>query len=254
MKHYTKAVIEKGASDDEFIAVASTASVDRHNEIVSVDGWDLKNFKKNPVLLWAHDHYEPAVGVATRTWIEGSGKTAKLMIKGKFHEYTDRAKAVKHMVQDGIIQTMSVGFKPVDMDGNTFTKQELLEVSFVNVPANPQAQVSAIKSLRDAGIEDKTISELGIPVAVYDSIEKLESEISDIKSVVKDTPSAPQGRYNRVKQRQSMVKAIARASDKLLEGERKGLPKEQRTRLVKVIKRASEDISRSHKGELNGKN
>lgn len=254
-KHYTKAFIEKGTSDDEFVAVASTAKEDRHGEIVSVEGWDLKNFKKNPVLLWAHDHHEPAVGVASKVWVDGKGKSAKLMIKGKFHEYTERAKAVKQMVKDGIIQTMSVGFQPKDMDGNTFTAQELLEVSFVNVPANPTAQISAIKSLRSAGIKDTTISELGIPVAVIDRLEKLENEVSDIKkSVVKaQTPAAPQGRYSRViKERQSMVKVIATATDKLLEGDKKGLPREQRTRLTKVIKRATENISKSHKGEING--
>jgi hypothetical protein len=29
----------------------------------------LKNFKKNPVLLWAHDHTIPAIGTATKIWV-----------------------------------------------------------------------------------------------------------------------------------------------------------------------------------------
>ena len=48
------------AADGSFIAVASTNSVDRHGEIVDNNGWDLKSFKKNPVILWGHDHDERA--------------------------------------------------------------------------------------------------------------------------------------------------------------------------------------------------
>jgi HK97 family phage prohead protease len=151
-KKYTKATIQKGSDNADFVAVASTAAEDRHGEVVSVEGWDLKQFKNNPVLLWAHDHTEPAVGKATKVWVDKTvGKGGALMIKGKFHEFTDKAKAIKQMVEEGIIQTMSVGFRPIEMEGDTFTKQELLEVSFVNVPANPQAMISAYKSLKTSG-------------------------------------------------------------------------------------------------------
>ena len=48
---YTEATITK-ADDGSFIAIASTNSVDRHGEVVDNNGWDLKAFNKNPVLLW----------------------------------------------------------------------------------------------------------------------------------------------------------------------------------------------------------
>lgn len=253
-KLYTKATISK-SSDEDFVAVASTAIKDRHGEVVSVEGWDLKNFKANPVLLWAHDHYEPAIGTASKVWIEGTGKKAALMIRGKFHEYTERARAVKQMVQEGIIKTMSVGFKPIDMDDNTYTKQELLEVSFVNVPANPQAQISAIKSLREAGIQDKTIAELGIPIAVYDRMTELEKNVNSLeeqfKTVVKaQVPVNPQGRYSRIlRDRQQQAKIIAKAADKLL---KENPPQPKRVRLIKIMKRSSEMIIVSHKEQING--
>lgn len=250
-KQYTKAVIQKAENEDEFIAVASTASIDRHGEIVSVEGWDLKAFKKNPVLLWAHDHYEPAVGVASKVWVDGVGKKAQLMIKGKFHEYTERAKAVKQMVHDGIIKTMSVGFRPIDMDGNTFTKQELLEISFVNVPANPQAMIAAYKSLKEAGFKNKTISELGIPVVVLDRLEDLESKFSDLETRVKAFPSVNPKRET--EERLSMLKVIAKASDTLLEANKKRVKVDHR-KLVKVIKRATESITVAEKSKLSGKN
>ena len=53
----------------------------------------------------------------------------------------------------GVIKTLSVGFKPLESpDGITFTKNELLEVSMVNVPANADAMTLAYKSLKDSGL------------------------------------------------------------------------------------------------------
>lgn len=253
-KLLTKATIQK-ADISEFTAIASTAIEDRHGEIVSVEGWDLKAFKKNPVLLWAHDHNEPAIGTASKVWVEGTGKKAALMIKGKLHDYTDKAKAIKQMVEEGIIKTMSVGFKPIDMEDNTFTSQELLEVSFVNVPANPQAMIAAYKSLKDAGFENKTISELGIPVAVLDELGKLREDVDQLKTVVKaqkplETTVNPLGRTKQVqKNRLAMLKVIARATDKLYES--KQVPISHKASL-KTIKRATEIIIVADKKDLNG--
>lgn len=253
-KIYTKATIEKAEADD-FIAVASTAAEDRHGEVVSVEGWDLKSFKKNPVLLWAHDHTEMAVGVATKVWVEGTGKAAKLMIKGKIHDATEKARALKQLVKDEVIKTMSVGFRPLEMDGNTFTKQELLEVSFVNVPANQQAIISAYKSLKESGFESEVIEDLGIPVGILDTLESVQKDVRELKeTLVKVPPTTdPVGRSTSViRQRLSMNKVIARATDKLLEGEKKGLPKSNRTDLAKVIKRANDRLIVSQKEQING--
>lgn len=254
-KQYTKAVVEKATRPEaDFVAIASTAVVDRHGEVVSVDGWDTKNFQKNPVLLWAHDHYEMAVGKATKIWVEGTGKRAKLMIEGTIHEHTERARALKQLIKDGIISTMSVGFKPVEMEGETYTQQELLEVSFVNVPANPQALITAYKSLESAGFEKDAIEELGIPVHLLEETSALREELNTLKTVVDGltvvkapSAAAPQGRSSRViRERQSMVKVIVRAADTLLEA--KPLP--EQAKLVKVIKRAGERVILSQKEQL----
>ena len=41
--------------------VASDESVDRYGDIIRASGWQLDNFRKNPVLLFAHD-FAPASG------------------------------------------------------------------------------------------------------------------------------------------------------------------------------------------------
>lgn len=247
-KLYTKAVITKAASADaDFVAVASTAVEDRHGEIVSVEGWDTKGFKENPILLWAHQHDEIGIGQAKKFWTEGEGKKKKFMIEGFIHEATERSRALKYLVKEGIIKTVSVGFRPIEMEGDTYVKQELLEVSLVNVPANQQALVTAYKSLKDEGFGKETISELGIPTAVLDKLESMDKDIKELQTMVKaPTAAAPSSRD--LRERQSMSKIIARASDKLLE-ERTTLPK-QKVMLIKVIKKANENLSKSHKGEI----
>lgn len=256
-KRYTKAeIIEK--KDDRFVAVASSAKEDRHGEIVSVEGWDIKNYKKQPRILWAHDHSIPAIGKATKVWIDGKGKGAKLMFEMVFQEVTELGRAAKKLVEDGFIDTFSVGFLPREMEGNTFTEQELLEISLVNVPANPEAMIRAYKSLSKAGFEKQTITELGIPALILDEMQDFKKEVKDIRkqldSVVKaQVPAAPQVRSTRLlRDRQSMHKIIARASDKLLEGEKKvALRKADRTQLLKVIKAANEHLLVGQKEQIN---
>lgn len=258
-KLFTKAEIE--VSEKGMLAVASTAVEDRHGEVVSLEGWDLKNYKKNPVLQWAHDHTVPAIGVAKNIRIDGVGKKARLLFEPVFHEYTEQAKALKKMVEEGIINSFSVGFRPLEVDGNTYTKQELLEISLVNVPANPEARMLAYKSLHDAGFSTEVIKQVGAFVeqaAKDDEIAELKevvlSQGQQIEELVKGLKHLnPQGRKSEVlTSRLSLNKVIARANDKLLEG----TSGSDGAKLLKVIKRANEKLIVDQKQELklSGKN
>lgn len=247
-KEFIKAQITEKASDGTFTAVASTPRTDRHGESVDIKGWDLKNFKKNPVLLWAHDHSIPAIGVAKRVWVSDG----KLMFKGVWQEVTDMGRAAKKLVEDGIINSFSVGFLPSEMDGNTYTKQELLEISLVNVPANPDAMMLAYKVLKADGVKDKVIEDIGIDVQVVDKLVTMEKDITELKQAVKVNSTAPTTPSQVIRTRQSVVKAVAKASDQLLAGEKKGIAKDERVQLAKIIKRGAEILSKSHKEQING--
>lgn len=258
-KLHTKAEIE--VTDKGMLAVASTALEDRHGEVVAVDGWDLKSFKKNPVLQWAHDHTIPAIGIAKNIKVEGEGKKARLIFEPVFHEFTEQAKALKKMVEEKIINSFSVGFRPLEVDGNTYTKSELLEISLVNVPANPDARMLAYKSLNKAGFSDEVCKTVGAWVEKEidkdEIISKLENRITEqdekIEELVKGLRHLnPQGRKSEVvTQRLALNKVVARAADKILEGK----PKGHQANLVKVIKRATEQLIVDQKQELkNGKN
>src|SRR5688572_32466802 len=51
------------ATTREVTWVASDESTDAMGDVIRVKGWDLKRFKLNPVLLWAHDDSLPPVGI-----------------------------------------------------------------------------------------------------------------------------------------------------------------------------------------------
>lgn len=185
---HTKAEVTKSEEDGVVEAVvASTAVLDRQGDVIEQDGWELKNFKKNPVILWGHNVREerPPIGKAEKVWIDGAGKSAKLMFKAKFDMADAFAADIYRKVKEGFLSMVSVGFLPMDweqlksdelMGGNRFTKQELLEISFVPVPANPQAAVQ-IRSMGMEPIEeDKLFEQKELP--------KEEEETKDMKGVI----------------------------------------------------------------------
>ncbi len=133
--------------------VASDESVDRYGDIIRASGWDLSHFKQNPVLLFGHDSSKVPVGRVTDIGVEGTRliATAEFRAEGKSAEADD----VYDALQTGFLNAVSVGFLPTSTPnpiwaaddlrhekwptGYEFTSQELLELSVVPVPANPQA-------------------------------------------------------------------------------------------------------------------
>lgn len=141
-----KAKLEK--KQDRIIFVASTDRKDRHGESIPQDTWDLRNFKKAPRLLADHEaRVEKIVGKAKKVWLEGK----KLLFEPVFHEITKLSRTVKQMVEEGVLDTVSVGFIEHLGDEGEVTR-ELLEISFVAIPANVDAR--QLKSFEREQIED----------------------------------------------------------------------------------------------------
>ena len=129
--------------------VCSTASVDRDGDTISPDGWILTNYAKNPVVLWGHDRRSLPIGRAENVRVERTAAGSALKADVVFASHS-RAKDVEALVRDGVVSAVSVGFAPLQYaprksedgsEGIAFEKQELLEFSFVTVPANPDAIV-----------------------------------------------------------------------------------------------------------------
>ena len=138
------------AADRQMAFVVSNDDVDRHGDVISLQGWRLQSYLKNPVFLWAHDYTRPAIGRTRELWAEGNN----LMARVEFAP-THFAREVADLYRGGYQRGVSVGFRPIryelrrDTDtgkalGVRFLEQELLEISAAPVPANQSALRKAL--------------------------------------------------------------------------------------------------------------
>src|ERR1700689_442543 len=130
-----------------FDVIISTEDTDRSGEIVKQSGWELNNYKNNPIVLWGHDYYSLPIGVCTETYLTEKNGVPALGARGVFlsADINPLAQQVRKLYDFGLSKgegvgcTTSVGFIPKEFDENarnTITKAELLEFSFVPIPAN----------------------------------------------------------------------------------------------------------------------
>jgi phage head maturation protease len=152
--------------------VASDESVDRYGDIIRANGWQLDNYRKNNVLLFAHQSRSLPVGTVEQIGIEGTRLIAHAEFAPEGMDKTGIADTVWQFVDAGILKAVSVGFMPLanpnpifDKDGSLtgfeYIAQELLELSVVPVPANP----NALQLARELKIPDDLLRELFVDPA-----------------------------------------------------------------------------------------
>jgi HK97 family phage prohead protease len=137
-----------GETGQDFSWTFSTFDLDRFDERIDPAGWDYKRYMDNPVVEWAHRYDIPAIGRADGLYADDKGLHGTIVFNSK--DYDPFGWGIGQRVQAGVIRAGSVGFRVIEIeipdretakDGTTliFRKQELLEFSICNVPANPFA-------------------------------------------------------------------------------------------------------------------
>ncbi len=150
-----KATELRAVEDNQFEFIASDETVDRYGDIVRAAGWEVANYKRNPIVLFQHQNAVP-VGISTKVWIDGKKLMARIKMAAEgTSAFID---TLRKLLDQKIIRAVSVGFQPTKdpnlirdekndrITGMEFVGQELLEISLVSVPANPSA-LSLAKSL-----------------------------------------------------------------------------------------------------------
>lgn len=137
-----------GTEDGSVPWTFSTWDVDRFDERVDQKGWQLDRYLENPVVLWAHCHAIPAIGMASNLSI-GENLSGRITFNAK--DYDEFGWSIGERVKAGVIRAGSVGMlvkeiewidhkkNPEEKCDLIIRKQELLEFSICNVPANPFA-------------------------------------------------------------------------------------------------------------------
>jgi HK97 family phage prohead protease len=137
--------------------VLSDETPDRYGDVLSADGWELGNFKKNPIALFNHNSSFP-IGKWKGLKVENDALRGHLELAPA--GTSERIDEIRKLVEAGILRAVSVGFLPVESrarsktePGELYVKQELIETSLVSIPANPNA-IAVAKSLN---VSDQTM-------------------------------------------------------------------------------------------------
>jgi len=237
---------KKLGSDRRITYILSTGDKDRHNTVLNMDNWQLDNYRKNPIVLFGHQTSGKAlftppdidniIGRMENLRFENiSGKKA-LLGDIVYEPEAINQKAHKAWLKSlfGSLTRVSVAFMEVGqgrygvgdeargMENETyyFAGQELLEVSLVDLPSNPNA---GKREITEAGVQyaaralhvnPNTIKQMDAS-KVYEMIEK------------KSPPMTPQEReearstaqqklntlkFNTMKRSQTLIEVIQAAS------------------------------------------
>jgi hypothetical protein len=189
MKKFTPFTIKAASDGYTYIeGVANKAIVDRGNDLIDPKAWDLKNYQKNPVILYNHDR-DKIIGRAVECKPQEDG----LYIRCRISKSRDAMVSyVRDMIEEGMINAFSVGFSSKDAettkDGvNTIKSAELYEVSVVSIPMNQDslfevsmkdlASAGNLKNVRRKFLESKAASESVLQLQdMLDAMEALGSD------------------------------------------------------------------------------
>lgn len=156
--------------------VASDETPDRMGDIIRVAGWDLTDFRNNPMLLWMHNHEHPIGRVLSAKKGKADDGRKALLTTSRIHE-DDKSlgglsnEVLLRMVQDGDLPAVSVSFQPLETYrpeseeermklglgpwGVVFLAASLLELSVVAIGANQ----NALKRGLEKAVAEKRLSD-----------------------------------------------------------------------------------------------
>lgn len=137
--------------------VVSTGSEDRDGDIVNPDGWDLSSYRKNPVVLWAHDIKGLPIARSEEIGVkDGKLKSVTVFPEPGTYPFADQ---VYGLLKGGFLKGTSVGFHPIEAaprkgmkKGVNFNRQELYEFSLLPIPSNRDALYEAKSAGHDIGM------------------------------------------------------------------------------------------------------
>jgi hypothetical protein len=216
------AIIQKKLEVDEtkrqVDGVISTESVDRDQEVVMSRGLDLDGYRSNPIVLFMHDPYAMIGKCVDGPTVRRRKGVNEVVACTQFAE-TGLANEVFGLVEGEFMRGISVGMRPRTMEVSPPTpgeirkrpelaearrlirSAELIEYSFVSVPANADALTTAVSKglikltepylerfvrvVTDAAPRKKAIVRVVPQVRVATLIKKV-ADPPDVRSALKD--------------------------------------------------------------------
>ena len=171
---------EDGSAHRMVIAANETS---RNGDDLNLRGISFKNYRKNPVVLWAHDSYQ-GIPIAKTVKI-GHDDQGRIEADFEFNSEDEFAARVENAWNGGFIRAASIRFMPTKVvevrneDGEVerfrVDKSDLLEWSLVPVPADPDSVRAAARALN-------------LPEEIFRGLEPEPEESEPLPDPVTDEP------------------------------------------------------------------
>lgn len=159
MKRDIYGIIRKAAEGEsterKMSFVASNSTRDAYGTRINASGWDLERYKKNPIIAYGHktSAYNDIDNIIGKGDVYMDGEELIVEITFEPEGANQLADKVFQKLQFGTLNAVSVGFREIGqgkwgageeaITGKTptyyYAGQELLEISVVPIPANPDA-------------------------------------------------------------------------------------------------------------------
>ena len=135
--------------------VIAANELSRNGDELNLRGISFKNYRKNPVVLWAHDSYQ-GIPIAKTVKI-GHDEQGRIEADFQFNSDDEFAARVENGWNNGFIRSASIRYLPTKVvevrneEGKVerlrVEESELLEWSLVPVPADPDSVRAAARAL-----------------------------------------------------------------------------------------------------------
>jgi len=137
-----------GVGPNQIKVCVSDGSIDRMGDIVEPRGVKLANFRRNPIVLAQHSVNDPIARCIDIGLDDGpQGERLVALVEFPAAGTSEASDKYLRLLKAGVISAASIGFiplaqEPLGLGGLRFTSTELIEFSFVSVPANASALVT----------------------------------------------------------------------------------------------------------------
>ena len=163
--------------------VIAANELSRNGDDLNLRGISFKNYRKNPVVLWAHDSYQ-GIPIA-KTLKIGHDEQGRIAADFQFNSDDEFAARVENAWNGGFIRAASIRYMPTkvvevrneagEVERFRVDKSELLEWSLVPIPADPDSVRAAARAL-------------GLPAEIFRGLEPEPEESEPPPGPVTDEP------------------------------------------------------------------
>lgn len=142
----TEHEVKAGETEGTLEVVMTSETPDRDKDVILQAGLDFSHYRRNPVVLWAHDHRTPSIARSAEITTDGK----RTLSRDVFDMDDALAVSIYRKVVGGFLRGVSIGGWPTNWSRNEkrggldVIELDVWEHSFCNVPAHPDALARAV--------------------------------------------------------------------------------------------------------------